>query len=234
MVKSWHLTHFILLLYLLTLIRPAASLPFSFERGIIEQSSLSTYVFQRGITASLYFPSVCMLIMVLQTLPLSCGGEEISATLNAIIPGDITLGGLFPVHDKSTDPTMPCGRSINAERGIQVMLAFQLWALSKRTKYLFIFECILDSPVFLNVNTTLILFGRSPKPIVIILPRSRQFSKSSDSTHLANIYNCKLLRMILPLTSTNPFCRGGIFAASLCCVFKLCSLFSVLSSVSLF
>ena len=30
------------------------------------------------------------------------------------------------------------------------------------------------------------------------------------------------------------FTRGGIFAPSLCCVFKLCSLFSVLNSVSLF
>ena len=152
MVKSWHLTHFIALLYLLTLIRATTSVSFSSERGLTEQNSLSTYVFQKGITASVYFPSVCMLIMVLQTLPLPCGGEEISATLNAIIPGDITLGGLFPVHDKSTDPTMPCGRSINAERGIQVMLTFQLSVPPNRNTNRPICICIFESTVFLTVT----------------------------------------------------------------------------------
>ena len=225
MVKSWHLTHFIVLLYLLTLIRPTTSVSFSSERGLTEQNSLSTYVFQRGITASVYLPSVCMLIMVLQTLPLPCGGEEITATLNAIIPGDITLGGLFPVHDKSTDPTMPCGRSINAERGIQVMLTFQLPVPPNRTltgaesrlvprrgrqpiyseklmklkKYWsvggdgprehllrsataridsFIFACIFESPVFLTVNTQLILFIPSPKPILYHTSQIKTNSKT--------------------------------------------------------
>ena len=114
MVKSWHLTCFVLLLYLVLL--------YPVESGITKPSSLSTYVFQSGEIASVYFPSICVIVMVLQTLPLSCGAaEDVTPTLNALIPGDITLGGLFPIHDKSTDPTMPCGRSINAERGIQVI-----------------------------------------------------------------------------------------------------------------
>ena len=133
MLKSWHLTYFLLLIYLLTLIRPSKSVVFPAESGLIKQTSLSTYVFQSGVGAYVYFPSICVFVMVLQTLPFSSeAADDMSATLNAIIPGDITLGGLFPIHDKSNDPTMPCGRSINAERGIQVIeTLFFLCLLSK-------------------------------------------------------------------------------------------------------
>ena len=73
--------------------------------------------FHKTLSSSLVIGLLCQSVMVLECSGAQAGLDE---QLTAYVSGDITLGGLFPVHDKSTDPSIPCKPVINSERGIQV------------------------------------------------------------------------------------------------------------------
>ena len=50
----------------------------------------------------------------------------------ARVPGDVILGGLFPVHEKSERPELPCGTKLY-NRGLQRMEAM-LYAVDRLVK----------------------------------------------------------------------------------------------------
>ncbi len=118
MDQSWRLTHTALLLNLMTQFCPTASCEF----GPCLSDSIRTSVSHgaSGVTGTLGTFTVLGTLLWSLTFTPTCGVEDTSGKVTALIPGDITIGGLFPVHDKSNDPTKPCGPTINAERGIQV------------------------------------------------------------------------------------------------------------------
>ncbi len=110
MVQPWHLICFVVLLCFVLLFEPVSSA----EHGHLDSP---TFVFHKGKCHTLASVFVVLQIVVSETYG---AFQDVSSTVNALIPGDITLGGLFPIHDKSNNPAMSCGLSINAERGIQV------------------------------------------------------------------------------------------------------------------
>ncbi len=90
---------------------------FQFTTNVFHKSRRKS--FHRTLTNGLLIGLFCQSVMVLE-----CSGAQVGLDeqLTAYVSGDITLGGLFPVHDKSTDPSIPCKPVINSERGIQVSI----------------------------------------------------------------------------------------------------------------